>query len=380
MAPGANDDDDSIKNFLLKALDPPHPLSILNGIKLLQAIRCLDENENITILGETIAKLPLDPRMGRLLLLGSLMGCGQSALAACATMGYKEPFILPVSEAQRTQINSVKRRFAGDFPSDQMTLVNTYKNYVASTNQKQFCDNLFISRNVLIMTHEIAQQMSNILKDVGMDLRSNRNMTRNEANQALISALIGMSLYPDVGYRRADVKSFITEKGKKAKIHPSSVLSKMACYNKPCTAQLEFVGFGNLILPNGAEKGSNMSMLSTSPLCTFGMFLSCGSMKVKALPAIETAEGVVVVSDEVSVLIDDWLNVNMKKSELGIIIACREVLFSAIHDYAMNPNQPLPADVILSLNAIIDVLAHEQGSLSSSGRGGGGGGEGTPRK
>jgi HrpA-like RNA helicase len=78
-----------VQAFLLQALDPPHLLSITNAVSLLQAIHCLDERECVTPLGRAVSRLPLDPRIGRIILLGCLCGCGPAVLATSAAMGYR---------------------------------------------------------------------------------------------------------------------------------------------------------------------------------------------------------------------------------------------------------------------------------------------------
>jgi HrpA-like RNA helicase len=72
LCPGKGEENDSIQAFLEKALDPPHLKSISNAIQLLQSINCLDNEENLTDIGDAISKLPMDPKMGRLIILGKV--------------------------------------------------------------------------------------------------------------------------------------------------------------------------------------------------------------------------------------------------------------------------------------------------------------------
>ena len=49
----------------------------------------LDSQEQVTTIGRAVSLLPLDPRIGRIILLGCICGCGPSVLATSAAMGYR---------------------------------------------------------------------------------------------------------------------------------------------------------------------------------------------------------------------------------------------------------------------------------------------------
>jgi HrpA-like RNA helicase len=54
----------------LQALEPPSPESICLALKDLQDLGALDQNEDLTVLGKLLVKLPLDPRLAKMTLLG----------------------------------------------------------------------------------------------------------------------------------------------------------------------------------------------------------------------------------------------------------------------------------------------------------------------
>jgi ATP-dependent helicase HrpA len=49
-------------------VQPPSPAAIANGYALLQELGALDEQRSLTRLGEDLARLPIDPTLGRMLL------------------------------------------------------------------------------------------------------------------------------------------------------------------------------------------------------------------------------------------------------------------------------------------------------------------------
>ena len=64
-----------IAGFLGKALEPPEQDSIKSAIRTLRQIGALDEKENLTSLGQHLASLPVDVRVGKMLLYGAVLGC-----------------------------------------------------------------------------------------------------------------------------------------------------------------------------------------------------------------------------------------------------------------------------------------------------------------
>ena len=60
---------------LAKAVDPPSAMAVKNALELLMAIGALTSDERLTKLGWRLGALPVDPRLGKMLLLASLLGC-----------------------------------------------------------------------------------------------------------------------------------------------------------------------------------------------------------------------------------------------------------------------------------------------------------------
>ena len=46
-------------------------------------------------MGKVLAELPIEPQVGRLILLGAILGTLDPALTIAASMGYKDPFLSP---------------------------------------------------------------------------------------------------------------------------------------------------------------------------------------------------------------------------------------------------------------------------------------------
>ncbi len=79
----------SVGHFLSKALEPPPIDAVIEAEVLLREMRCLDRVDALTPLGRILARLPVDPRLGKMLVLGSVLGLGDAlcTMAAQASTG-----------------------------------------------------------------------------------------------------------------------------------------------------------------------------------------------------------------------------------------------------------------------------------------------------
>lgn len=133
----------SIGSFLAKALQPPDALAVENAIELLKTIGALDDMEGLTPLGEHcstslvfiivhfyvkvsnicytqnhyvtgrhLCTLPVDPNIGKMLLIGAIFQCVNPALTIAAALAYRSPFVLPLN--RKEEADDAKRSFAGD--------------------------------------------------------------------------------------------------------------------------------------------------------------------------------------------------------------------------------------------------------------------------
>ena len=65
----------SIISFLAKALNPPSAAVIARAVKNLQQMQALDEDEDLTTLGLHLARMNVDPHVGKMTLYGAIFGC-----------------------------------------------------------------------------------------------------------------------------------------------------------------------------------------------------------------------------------------------------------------------------------------------------------------
>lgn len=382
LAPGRGDDNDSASAFLMKALDPPHPLSIFNAVSLLKTLGCIDANEDLTLLGEMLAKLPIEPRIGRLIVIGCLFGCSTSAIMMAAAMGFRDPYLIPSNDQQRFCVADVKKRFSQGYPSDQIAVLNVMYEFNRNQNfrfAEQFCNENMLSKQTMTFLRELVKQMNNSIADININLSDDKFLQRNNSNIYLLLVLVSISLYPDYGIRRIDGTVFHLEKGRKGKIHPASVNAKSNNYKFPSKKEFDAVVFQDLVAStsttnNSSGTASLLMMLNTSACSLCTLLIICGKLELIDKPeddmldpdedSLDCIEGPSYSVEYIYVSIDDWLLVSMREQEFKEIMAARKIFQMAMDCFASNPNKPLTKDLLTQLDIVIQVLVEEQAACA----------------
>ena len=347
-----------------------HPLphsstSYLLSLTIIIITRSLDEQERVTTIGKAVSLLPLDPRIGRIILLGCILGCGPAVLATSAAMGYRDPFVMPINDQQRAAGNAAKQRLTQGFPSDQIALLKALEGF---SNQKayRFCDENYLSVSVMNYLKDLIQQLIQTLRESGVN-STQAYAQRNNGNMPLLMSIISIGLYPDIGVRQLGKEPFILEKGRKAKIHPSSVNSKAPQYKGPCKT-LDLIGYQDLVsIPNVNPGGAGLLMLNTTPMSVFALLLTCGV--IHEVPAsvkdIDDGPPRPVDVDAVNVEVDSWVKLRTTRKILNVVRTARETIALTMDAFLSSPDMPLPPHLSRGMDAIAQALAAEQ-PLSSA--------------
>ncbi|CAI9770429.1 unnamed protein product [Fraxinus pennsylvanica] len=189
----------SIGEFLSAALQPPEPLAVQNAIEFLKMIGALDENENLTHLGKFLSVLPVDPKLGKMLILGAIFSCFDPILTIVAGLSIRDPFLLP--QDKKDLAGTAKSRFSAKDYSDHMALVRAYEGWRDAEREGsayEYCWRNFLSVQTLQAIHSLRKQFTYILKDAGLLDTDGVTHNRLSHNQSLVRAVICSGLFPGI--------------------------------------------------------------------------------------------------------------------------------------------------------------------------------------
>uniref|UniRef100_S4PXP2 RNA helicase n=5 Tax=Pararge aegeria TaxID=116150 RepID=S4PXP2_9NEOP len=215
---------------------PPAQATISRAVQHLQSCGALDETETLTPLGWHLARLPVHPAAGKLLLLGALFGCLDRAASVAAVWGFKDPFQLVLGKEQ--EVDRAKRSFALGEPSDHVAISEAIIRWEECWGKKRraFAYENFLSNNTLELLTEMKKQLADNLRQMGFLSSGNIKSSyenRNSNNMSLFKGIIAASLYPNIAHVRwtclnqgRKVPRFVARSPEDGKltIHPSSVM------------------------------------------------------------------------------------------------------------------------------------------------------------
>ncbi|MEL7157600.1 MAG: ATP-dependent RNA helicase HrpA, partial [Actinomycetota bacterium] len=163
-------------------VDPPEHRSIRDGIELLTELDALDPaNEGtrswLTPIGRELAKLPVDPRYGRMLVEADENGCLDEVMVIVAGLSVQDPRERPSDNQQRADESHL--RFA-DPASDFLSYLNLW-DYLAtaradrSRNQfRRLCRREFLNYHRVIEWQDIHTQLRQVTRELRFRSRSGR--------------------------------------------------------------------------------------------------------------------------------------------------------------------------------------------------------------
>jgi ATP-dependent helicase HrpA len=212
-------------------LEPPPPKAVADGYALLQELGALDDDNRLTRIGDALARLPLDPRIGRMLVAARDLGCLKEVMVIAAGLSVQDPRERPQDKQQAAD---EKHKLFADEKSEFLSwwkLWNWFQNAVDhKKSNKQLIDNChahFLSYLRMREWREVHSQLHAMVAELGTKdggwKESEIPGTFDAIHQALLSGLLG-----NIGCKADESGYYLGARGIRYLIHPSSPLQKKA--------------------------------------------------------------------------------------------------------------------------------------------------------
>ena len=205
-------------------LEAPSTRAVADGYQLLQELNALDDDNVLTPIGQGLAKLPLDPRIARMIVAARDGGCLHEVLIIAAGLSVQDPRERP-QEKQGTA-DAAHAKWA-DEKSEFLSWLKLWKWYEGEIEHKksqrklvQTCHAAFLSANRMREWRDTHSQLHAMIGEQGW--KENEIPASFESiHKALLTGLLG-----NVGCRSEDSMYFLGARGIKFLVHPSSPLQK----------------------------------------------------------------------------------------------------------------------------------------------------------
>ncbi|MFL9916510.1 ATP-dependent RNA helicase HrpA [Paraburkholderia fungorum] len=207
-------------------IEPPPGRAIADGYQLLNELGAVDDDNQLTPLGRELARLPLDPRVGRMILAARDQQALKEVLIIASALSVQDPRDRPI-EAQE-QADQAHRRFADERSEflQWLKIWNWFEEAIAhkkSNRQLQDeCRKNFLSQLRLREWRDVHSQLLTVVREHGWRLNE-AEATFEQIHLALLTGLLG-----NIGLKADDEPYFLGARSIKFYLWPGSALVKKA--------------------------------------------------------------------------------------------------------------------------------------------------------
>ena len=203
-------------------IDPPDPRVIKDAERSLQELGALD-GERLTQIGRTMARLPVDPRLARMLVAAHRLRCVKEMLIIVSALSIQDPRERPLD---RQQAADLKHRERADSKSDFMTFVNlwnaleTTRRDMTRSGFRRMLEKSFLSPSRVAEWRALHRQLLLAVKRRGMRLNA-RDADYASVHRALLSGSLSF-----IGMRDVDAGMYRGARNLKFRIFPGSAMAR----------------------------------------------------------------------------------------------------------------------------------------------------------
>ncbi|MEJ2060507.1 MAG: ATP-dependent RNA helicase HrpA [Gammaproteobacteria bacterium] len=209
-------------------IEAPDSRQVKDGYLLLEELHAVDARQKLSLLGRQLARLPIDPRLGRMLLGGRDEGALAEVLVIVAALAVQDPRERPLEHQQAADEKHARFR---DEHSDFLALLNLWRyfheqrRHLSNNQLRKLCQREFLSWMRMREWVETHRQLHGLLREMGFA----ENQVAAEyapIHRALLTGLLGQ-----VGNRseeKAKPQSYLGARNRRFYIFPGSGLQKRA--------------------------------------------------------------------------------------------------------------------------------------------------------
>ncbi len=241
-------------------LDPPDRRNVQAGQQLLEELSAI-RGQRLTKVGQRLARLPVDPRLGRMLIEAERLGCVRDVLVIVAALSLQDPRERPGADrpAEQARADQAHARFKAE-GSDFLTWLNLWRylreqqRELSGSAFRRMCKREYLHYLRVREWQEFQSQLRQVAKEVGIRLeQGDGEPDADGIHQALLSGLLShvglleQREKPRPGARpagkRPGAREYLGARGAKFAIFPGSGLARR---NPPYVMAFELVETGRL--------------------------------------------------------------------------------------------------------------------------------------
>ncbi|KAJ2932282.1 hypothetical protein H1R20_g4806, partial [Candolleomyces eurysporus] len=202
-------------------VDAPAPETLMRALVLLNYLAALDDEGNLTPLGNMMADFPLNPQLAKMLIVSPEFECSNEILTITAMISVPNIWLRPPD--RRREADVAKARLTVP-EGDHLTLLNVYNEYAQNRWDKNWASNNYLNQRALAEADNVRTQLQRSMERFEIDSISLADTKKLYGNiqQALV-----VGFFMQVAHREGARGSYVTVKDNQAAaLHPSCGLKE----------------------------------------------------------------------------------------------------------------------------------------------------------
>jgi len=212
-------------------IEPPDNRFIKDGFTLLERLGAVSENRQITRIGKVLANIPIEPKLGRMMIAANHYGALQEILIIVSALSIVDPRERPQEFIAKADLaHKAFQHESSDFMSflKLWEFLHVGKNTLSHNQFRKYCRTHFLSYIRVCEWFDVYQQLEDLAKELGF------KKNQVAADYSLIHKSLLTGLLDTIGMKE-DKKEYLGARNIKFTLHPASALFKkspqwvMAC-------------------------------------------------------------------------------------------------------------------------------------------------------
>ncbi|GFR40936.1 hypothetical protein Agub_g1596 [Astrephomene gubernaculifera] len=150
-------------------MDPPAPETLMRALELLNYLGAIDDDGNLTPVGNIMSEFPLDPQLAKMLVASPAFRCSNEILSIAAMLSSPNVFLRPREAAKAA--DEAKARFT-HIDGDHLTMLNVYHAWKSHNEDPNWCYEHFLNYRSLKSADSVRTQLVRICTRMNLRLVS----------------------------------------------------------------------------------------------------------------------------------------------------------------------------------------------------------------
>lgn len=205
-------------------VDPPSGRAIADGFQILHEVGALSQRGRLTRVGRTLARWPLDPRIGRMVIAAQQYDCLAEVLVIASALSVQDP--RERSMDTREQADRLHQRF-NHARSEFLSYLNMWQWYADLIKRRLSRRELGQRLREQMLSIRRFREWREVYKQLGTLVREqNWRINQSEATYEQIHMSLLTGLLSNIGYRTEDGQLYQGTRDIRFYIHPGSTLGR----------------------------------------------------------------------------------------------------------------------------------------------------------